>query len=67
MSDIIDRANDLIEAFEELSLRAARGKAAIADASCTGECLYCGESVPVPARWCDGECRDAWEFELKRR
>lgn len=27
----------------------------------TGECLWCGEPLPDGRRWCDAECRDAWE------
>ena len=27
----------------------------------TGECLYCGERVPHPMRWCDADCRNSWE------
>ena len=27
----------------------------------TGRCLICGEIVGDTQRWCDGDCRDAWE------
>lgn len=27
----------------------------------TGRCLYCDEIVSDDQRWCDGDCRDAWE------
>lgn len=31
----------------------------------TGECLYCGERLPHPMRWCNADCRDHWS-EMKR-
>lgn len=33
----------------------------------TGYCLWCGEPVPPTRRWCDVECRDAWERDHARR
>jgi hypothetical protein len=30
----------------------------------TGECFECGEELAGGKRWCDSDCRDAWE---KRR
>ena len=27
----------------------------------TGECLFCGEVVMPPRRWCNSLCRDDWE------
>lgn len=32
----------------------------------TGCCLYCGERLPKPMRWCDADCRNDWEAEQKR-
>lgn len=35
----------------------------------TGFCLYCGEPLKEGMRWCDAECRNAWQKEqdYKRR
>lgn len=27
----------------------------------TGACLWCGEPLRHPLRWCDADCRDDWE------
>ncbi|TXF11919.1 DUF2116 family Zn-ribbon domain-containing protein [Pelomicrobium methylotrophicum] len=27
----------------------------------TGACLWCGEKLAHPLRWCDEDCRDDWE------
>lgn len=32
----------------------------------TGECLHCGEAVEDPRRWCNSDCRDAWEKGQRR-
>lgn len=26
----------------------------------TGNCLWCGEPLRAPLRWCDADCRDDW-------
>jgi len=26
-----------------------------------GSCHWCGERVPEPMRWCDADCRNAWD------
>lgn len=46
-----------------LALRRASGPAP------TGGCLWCGEPLAEPLRWCSAECRDDWEraHELSRR
>lgn len=31
-----------------------------------GECLFCETPLPQPHRWCDSQCRDAWEADEKR-
>lgn len=35
--------------------------------SYTGYCAFCGEDLPSPRRWCDADCRDAWERETGAR
>jgi hypothetical protein len=32
----------------------------------TGRCLWCGEPVRPPLRWCDVSCRDDWERAHER-
>ncbi len=27
----------------------------------TGDCLFCGDVVMPPRRWCNSQCRDDWE------
>lgn len=70
MPDDIDRAQARALQYEqdmevERRYRAAQEAAA---AVATGACLYCGEPLPVPQRFCDSGCRDAWDHEkrLKR-
>ena len=29
----------------------------------TGVCLYCGTRLLTARRWCDVDCRDAWDHE----
>lgn len=33
----------------------------------TGACLYCGERLPKPMRWCDADCRDNWSEQHENR
>lgn len=65
MADIVDNANDLISLNEQLALKEIR--AMKPEAVYTGECLFCGEELEPPKRWCDAEHRDRWELERKRR
>lgn len=44
-----------------LRLRRASGPAP------TGACLWCGEPLASPLRWCDEDCRDDWERAHSRR
>ena len=37
------------------------------EAEATGFCLYCGEKIKSPKRWCDSSCRDAWEKEKRNK
>lgn len=65
MSDIIDKANDLVEQTDSMALRAVRAKLK-PEAEPTGYCLACGEDVAPPRRWCDADCRDMWEKDKRR-
>lgn len=60
MADIIDKANDRSEEIleEALQKRKAEGP------KITGRCHFCGAPVDNK-RFCDAECRDEWEHELK--
>jgi hypothetical protein len=31
-----------------------------------GACLYCGERLPHPMRWCNADCRSEWQAEQPR-
>lgn len=59
--DIIDRAQNEMEAYERFRKHKTRK-----DAEETGYCLFCGEPMPKGRRWCNAECRDAWEKEQRR-
>lgn len=60
--DDIDRAND--EAEQRLAdvLRSRRPAGPVAD----GQCHHCDEPVASGLRWCNAQCRDGWERELRR-
>lgn len=66
MSDIIDQANDLVEQNDTLAVKAIRANLK-PEAEFTGECLWCAEVVEAPRRWCDADCRDAWEKDRRRK
>ena len=62
--DDADRAEVNIEqaledALVEVRLSQTRGIKAV------GLCLYCGETLPDPLRFCDADCRDGYEYEQR--
>lgn len=57
--DIADRAQIEIEAMESFQRKPNKDT----EARSTGFCLYCEEPLKPGQRWCDKECRDAWEYE----
>ena len=63
MSDEIDRAQAREELDREQALAAQRAHAADPGPEPTGVCLYCGERMLTPRRWCSADCRDAWQHE----
>jgi hypothetical protein len=63
MSDIVDKANDLVEMTEKFALESLRSQKP--KALFTGFCLHCNEEVQEPKRWCDSSCRDQWEVRNK--
>ena len=61
--DEIDLANQELEFLE----RVQRSKQYKQEAEPTGYCLFCFEPLDDKRkRWCDAECRDAWEKEQKK-
>lgn len=65
MSDEIDATNDRVLLEAELAIKNIR--AAKPEAEATGECLHCNELVPEGRRWCDADCRDAWDKDQRAR
>lgn len=64
MADDVDRADQEVEYHmaDALRRRLPEGPAA------NGYCHYCGEDLPEDyMRWCDVDCRDAWEALARRR
>ena len=64
MADDADRADLEVDRTlnEALRKRLPEGPAA------NGRCHYCGEELPEDyMRWCDADCRDAWEALTRRR
>ncbi len=66
MADVIDRASDQEDLMRQSALNFQRKQAKPA-AVATGFCLYCDEPTKPEQRWCNAECRDAWEWEQTRR
>lgn len=63
MADTVDRYNE----DQEFLLKVKKPNLN-KEAEATGYCLYCGEPLKKKTqRWCDKECRDAWEYERRRR
>jgi hypothetical protein len=62
MADIADVANETLELELAGALRARRPEGP----AFTGFCLFCNEPMGKNMRWCDSECRDAWQDEQKR-
>lgn len=63
MSDDIDRAQERDLQYQADCELERRYQAAKSGLAATGECLYCGEPVAGGRRFCDAECRDAWDHE----
>jgi hypothetical protein len=63
--DEIDRAQFRDAQFREDCERERRYQAAKAALPATGDCHYCGEPVTDGRRFCDADCRDAWDYEAR--
>lgn len=62
-----DRASELEELARQDALSASRRAKSPEPCGC---CLYCGERLPMPQRWCDADCRNEHDEEqaaLRRR
>ena len=62
MPDELDLASDREELARASALVTSRKAAGPTP---TGRCLYCGERLPAPMRWCDADCRNEWEWTTK--
>lgn len=65
MPDIVDSANDWVEHCADIAQKDIRSRKP--EAAATGYCLYCAETLDTGKRWCDGDCRDGWERERRRK
>lgn len=59
-----DRASEQEEQMREHALAQSRKASGPAP---KGACLYCGERLPIPMRWCDADCRNDWQEEQRKR
>jgi hypothetical protein len=63
MADEADLANDNIARDEALAIKYAASRPPEAEA--TGFCLHCEVELFTGKRWCNADCRDAWEFQRR--
>ena len=64
MTDIYDQATEKEERDRDLAIQAARAKNQ--PLKITGFCLFCNQQL-VTRRFCDAECREDYETELKMK
>lgn len=64
MPDIVDITMERDE--REAGARMAASRKAEGPVA-NGSCHYCGERIPEPMRWCDADCRNAWQGLEGRR
>ena len=57
MPDALDIASDRAELARQAAATIRRPTGPTPN----GRCHYCDEIVDDERRWCDAECRDAWE------
>lgn len=63
MSDNLDIASEREELARQAAITTKRPTGPVA----TGRCLHCDEIVADIQRWCDVDCRDAWQRDAKHR
>jgi hypothetical protein len=61
VSDIVDMTQEREERLTD-TLRRFAHAAAPQGPVATGFCLWCGEELDPPRRWCNAECRDDWQW-----
>lgn len=61
--DFSDCATNHEELMREIALKRASNHAPALPA--TGECHWCGDSVPPGHRFCDADCRDMHEVRTR--
>jgi len=61
--DDADRAEELIEQVVEDGRAEASRRAASPEIAATGECRFCLAPLPAGLRFCDADCRNAWQHE----
>lgn len=64
--DDADRAEEKIEQALDDALAEVR-RAQDKGPRAVGACNYCGEPLPDHMRFCDADCRDAWDHEQRIR
>lgn len=63
MSDNLDIASEREELARQAAITSKRPMGPVA----TGRCLHCDEIVADAQRWCDVDCRDAWQRDATHR
>lgn len=61
--DIADQSERVAEGFLQAAINNKRPEAP----GYTGFCFHCDNDLEAPKRWCDADCRTAWERETGRR
>lgn len=59
--DEADQANDNIARDEAIAIKVTANRGPEVDS--TGVCLYCTEELTDGRRWCDADCRNAWQVK----
>jgi hypothetical protein len=59
--DLADKAQQVNELFQKEALE----KRKTPGPKAKGECYYCEEPLEPGQRWCDNDCRDDWQREIK--
>lgn len=65
MPDDIDRAQARDQQYQADCEHERKYQAAHSGLEYTGFCRYCGDPTGGGRRFCDADCRDAWDHEQK--
>ena len=63
MTDVFDQASEREDKEREEAIQAVRNSNTMLPA--TGRCCHCEAYVGGEMRFCDADCRDAWEFNQR--